>query len=98
MGRAVRPGALAARGLAERGLAALIGAATIWLAPSAVFAASPTATGQAVGDPRSSGQGPGLVGDPLTAILIVGAIALLALVTTLLYIRATGGPRRGTGR
>ena len=45
------------------------------------------------GDPRSSGQGPGLVGDPLVAIALVVAIGLLALGATLLYVRATGGPR-----
>ena len=32
------------------------------------------------GDPRSSGQGPGLVGDPLAAVLIVLAIGLAAAV------------------
>lgn len=65
------------------------------LLPAAALAASPTP--DAVGDPRSSGQGPGLVGDPLAALLIVVAIALLALIATLVYVRATGGPgRRGT--
>jgi len=64
------------------------------LLPARALAASPTP--DAVGDPRSSGQGPGLVGDPLAAILIVVAIALVALVATLVYVRATGGPgRRG---
>ena len=64
------------------------------LLPAAVLAASPTP--DAVGDPRRSGQGPGLVGDPLAAILIVVAIALFALLATLVYVRATGGPgRRG---
>jgi hypothetical protein len=64
------------------------------LPPAAALAASPTP--DAVGDPRSSGQGPGLVGDPLAAILIVVAIAFLALLATLVYVRATGGPgRRG---
>lgn len=51
---------------------------------------SPSAAG---GDPRSSGQGPGLVGDPLMAIGLVVAIGLIAVVATLAYVRATGGRR-----
>ncbi|MFL5779669.1 MAG: hypothetical protein ACJ761_12115 [Chloroflexota bacterium] len=41
------------------------------------------------GDPRSSGQGPGLVGDPGFAILAVVVIGLLAVIATLAYIRLT---------
>lgn len=60
------------------------------------LAASPTveASAAAGGDPRSSGQGPGLVGEPLVAIGGVVAIGLAALVITLVYLRVTGG-RRG---
>jgi hypothetical protein len=57
--------------------------------PSGVLAATPIPTAVAAGDPRSSGQGPGLVGDPLTAILIVVAIAVLSIGATLLYVRLT---------
>jgi len=57
--------------------------------PGVALAATPTP--DAVGDPRSAGEGPGLVGDPLTAILVVAAIALLAAGLTLAYVRATGG-------
>jgi len=64
------------------------------LGPSAVLAASPDPTTAAVGDPRSSGQGPGLVGNPLAAIVTVAAIAGITLAVTLLYVRATDGPRR----
>ncbi len=53
-------------------------------------AASPNPTGGTGGDPRSSGQGPGLVGDPLFALIVVLAIGLGALVLTLGYIRMTG--------
>jgi hypothetical protein len=45
------------------------------------------------GDPRSSGQGPGLVGDPAFAILAVLLIAAGAVLATLAYVRLTGGRR-----
>jgi hypothetical protein len=70
------------------------GIAGVWLAvatAAAALAASPTpAPG---GDPRSSGQGPGLVGDPAFAILAVALIAAGAVIATLLYVRLTGGRR-----
>ena len=66
---------------------ALLGSAAVALA------GSPSPTAAAGGDPRSSGQGPGLVGDPVAAIVLVAAIALASLVATLLYVRLTGGPR-----
>ena len=58
-----------------------------------MLAESPTPSSAAGGDPRSAGQGPGLVGDPLMAIAIVVLIGVVALGATLLYLRATGGPR-----
>jgi hypothetical protein len=58
-----------------------------------VRAATPDATAAVGGDPRSSGQGPGLVGDPLTAILLVLAIGVAAAVATAIYVRLTGGRR-----
>lgn len=61
--------------------------------PAIVLAGSPSPTAAAGGDPRSSGQGPGLVGDPLAVIVLVAAIALASLVATLLYVRLTGGRR-----
>ncbi|MEX2184960.1 MAG: hypothetical protein WEC14_10985 [Chloroflexota bacterium] len=70
-----------------------------WAVLSAVtgtaVAASPSPTAGMGGDPRSSGQGPGLVGDPLMAIGLVVAIALVAVVLTSVYIRLTGGRRGG---
>lgn len=61
-----------------------------WLALAIpVLAASPSPTAAPGGDPRSSGQGPGLVGDPLLALLIVVGIGVAALVLTLAYIRVT---------
>lgn len=63
--------------------------------PGRVLAATPVPTSVAAGDPRSSGQGPGLVGDPLTAILVVLAIGVLSVGATLLYVRLTA---RGADR
>jgi hypothetical protein len=59
----------------------------------AALAASPSPSGAVGGDPRSSGQGPGLVGDPLAAIVAVAVVALASLAATLLYVRLTGGPK-----
>jgi hypothetical protein len=64
-----------------------------WLATAIpVLAASPSPTAAPGGDPRSSGQGPGLVGDPLMALLAVLAIGLGTLVLTLVYVRLTARP------
>ena len=72
----------------------LVGAAiaTAWLVVHAAvaLAASPTPA-PAAGDPRSSGQGPGLVGDPLFALLAVVTIGVLTVVATLVYVRLTAG-------
>ena len=60
----------------------------------AAQAASPSASAAAGGDPRSSGQGPGLVGDPAFALLAVVAIGVGAVILTLAYVRLTT-PRGG---
>jgi hypothetical protein len=66
-----------------------LGVATWWVAGAAITAAaSPTPLPEA-GDPRSSGQGPGLVGDPLFALLAVIAIGAATVVVTLIYVRMT---------
>jgi hypothetical protein len=57
------------------------------------LAASPSPTAASGGDPRSSGQGPGLVGEPLMAIAVVLGLALVAVVVTSVYVRLTGGRR-----
>jgi hypothetical protein len=72
-----------------RGAAFTVTAACAWLASTmSALAASPSA-GAAGGDPRSSGQGPGLVGDPAFALLAVVAIGVGSLVATLAYVRLT---------
>jgi len=80
-------------------------AAGLWLAmlfvvllAAPVLAASPAPSDAIGGDPRSPGQGPGLVGDPATAILIVIAIGLLAVGLTLVYVKLTGGRRSASRR
>jgi hypothetical protein len=58
-----------------------------------VAAASPSPTSAVGGDPRSSGEGPGLVGEPIVAIGLVIGIGLLATLITLAYVRFSGGPK-----
>ena len=75
------------------GAIALVG--VFWLAFAvATLAASPSPPPGAAGDPRSSGQGPGLVGDPAFAFLAVVAIGLGSVAATLIYVRLTA--RRDT--
>jgi hypothetical protein len=66
------------------------------------LAASAEPTPGTGGDPRSNGQGPGLVGTPGLALLGVLAIAVLAVVATTAYVRLTASPgeraSRGAGR
>ena len=66
---------------------------------STALAASPEPSAATGGDPRSNGQGPGIVGTPGLAILGVAAIALLAIVATTTYVRLTGpSAGRSAGR
>jgi hypothetical protein len=86
------PGGLTGRDVAWPRVLGVTLATVVWaLATGAVLGASPSpAVG---GDPRSSGQGPGLVGDPLFALLAVVAIGALSVIATLVYVRLTA--RRG---
>jgi hypothetical protein len=68
----------------------------LWLALTAgAWAASPSPGPATGGDPRSSGQGPGLVGDPGFALLAVVAIGVASVVATLIYVRLTAREDRG---
>ena len=85
-------GRIGARWIARVTAAAAVAATWLSLAMAAL-AASPTPQA-AGGDPRSSGQGPGLVGDPAFALIAVVAIGLGSVLATLVYVRLTA--RRGT--
>jgi len=76
----------------------ILACAIAWLAvvalPAIARAADPSVSpGGGAGDPRSSGQGPGLVGDPLFAVLAVVIIGVVSVIATLAYVRLTA--RRG---
>ncbi len=90
---AVALGAMAA--LARPALPPFAGGSLLHVAlPStAVVAADPSPTPAAAGDPRSSGQGPGLVGQPVVAIGGVLAVGLASVAITLLYVRVTAHRR-----
>jgi hypothetical protein len=82
---------LVVAGLAMGAIQAMLGLlATVAgaLVPVA-YAATPTPTPASGGDPRSSGEGPGLVGEPVLALLLVAAIAIASIVVTTLWIRLT---------
>lgn len=84
--------------------AVLGGLATVLAGPivvpsvaSTAEAATPTATPGVAGDTRSAGEGPGLVGAPLMAIVAVLALGGIAALLTTAYVRLTGdrAGRRG---
>jgi hypothetical protein len=67
------------------------------LGTQAVWAASPEPTPVIGGDPRSPGEGPGFVGAPLLAILVVIALGIGTTILTVLYVRFTAGRRNRPG-
>ena len=72
----------------------LVGAASaigLWLSLAVPALAASPSPGAGGGDPRSPGQGPGLVGDPLFALLVVVAIGIGSVLATLVYVRLTAG-------
>ncbi len=62
--------------------------------PGIAAAATPSPAPPGEGDPRSAGEGPGLVGAPLLAIGAVVGLGLLAVLATVAYVQLTGGPRK----
>ena len=60
-----------------------------WLVVAMTTLAASPSPGTDGGDPRSSGQGPGLVGDPAFALVAVVAIGLVSVLATLAYLRLT---------
>ena len=77
--------------------AAGMSAFLILVTVSSALAAEPAATPGTGGDPRSPGQGPGLVGDPLFAIGAVVLVAVTSVVLTLVYVRMTDARRARPG-
>jgi hypothetical protein len=57
------------------------------LTPAAALAAAPSPSAPVAGDTRSAGEGPGLVGAPLLAILVVIALGVVTALVTLAYVR-----------
>lgn len=74
---------------------ALVRAIVAIVVPATLLAASPDPSSGTGGDTRSAGEGPGLVGSPLLALAIVLVIALVAILATLIYVRATSDHPRG---
>jgi hypothetical protein len=80
----------------------LLVAAILWWLADALFggsvttalAASPDPTIRPGSDTRTSGGGPGIVGEPLLALLGVLGVGVISLVAALAYVRFTGGRRR----
>ncbi|MBA2315898.1 MAG: hypothetical protein H0V87_10955 [Chloroflexi bacterium] len=72
-------------------------ALSVWLLlvllPAAVAGAEPSPSARG-GDPRSAGEGPGLVGDPLFALGLVIAIALATILVTTVWVRMTAERHR----
>lgn len=101
MGGPLRPSVRRAGGISLSvglGLAFALGPAAAWLGDLPWFglpialAATPSPS-PPLGDPRSPGQGPGFVGEPLLAIGLVLLIALLSVLVTAAYVRLSPGDR-----
>ena len=69
--------------------AAVLALGLLVAATSLALAAEPAASPGTGGDPRSPGQGPGLVGDPLFAIGAVLLVAVTSVVLTVAWVRLT---------
>jgi hypothetical protein len=86
----------AAASLAIGGSLLLVGLAWLvvatWADPVSALAASPLPSILPGSDTRSSGEGPGLVGNPALALFGVLGIAVVAILATLAYVRVTAPP------
>jgi hypothetical protein len=78
------------------GLALIVLTAALAMSPLAL-AGSPEPTGATAGDPRSSGQGPGLVGDPVKAVVLVLIIGAASVAISVAYLRFTARPGASRG-
>jgi hypothetical protein len=72
--------------------AAFLALPAVLAATGAVLAVDPTATPAGGGDVRTNPAAPGLVGDPLFAIVGVAVVGLLAVVATLVAVRLADRP------
>jgi hypothetical protein len=79
-------------GLAGSATSAQYAAPSIPPSGSSAVAPGPSALAGAIeaGDPRSNGQGPGLVGEPLLVLVGIVLIAIATVVVTIVVAKATG--------
>lgn len=96
LARGRRQRATLAAGLLVVGLAcvalALLFAVAPLIVPATTLGASPTPTAAPVGDTRSSGEGPGLVGQPFVIALGVVLLGLVSAGLAVAYARLTRPP------
>ena len=80
----------------RRTLAPMAFAVAAQLLAAATVVGAEATPGAGAGDPRSPGQGPGLVGDPGFAIAVLVFVAIASIVATLIYLRLSSpaGPTR----
>ena len=67
--------------------AVVLATAVLVVVPAVALAASPSPSAPVAGDTRSAGEGPGLVGAPMLAILIVVGLGVGTALVTLAYVR-----------
>ncbi len=77
------------RGAVRMGCAVALVLAGLVASAMVALAADPSASPGAGGDVRTNPAAPGIVGDPLFALLGVAAVGLVAVVVTLVAVRLT---------